>query len=121
MHKTITIVRDDPAIVQDDAAEARYTNWLITKPLIPEHGFLNPTHPILQTISARDLLCGPNSGVRWKTRKERIINFPASYVTQTSKAWHYFNFSHILPTKNISEITKERALLNFFHFKWLLY
>ncbi|KAH0465263.1 hypothetical protein IEQ34_005366 [Dendrobium chrysotoxum] len=159
---------DSTAVV----AEARYIDWVITKTLIPEHGFLNPTKTILQTISIRgwghfcedpfaaivnimheffangkdaidfkyfirgkwsmkfdeyfpfghapfdpqeifDLLCGPNSGAKWRTREERITNLSASYMSQTSKSWHYFISSRIIPSKNISEVTKGRALLNF--------
>ncbi|KAH0448884.1 hypothetical protein IEQ34_022684 [Dendrobium chrysotoxum] len=34
-------------------------------------------------------------------------------MTQTSKAWHYFTSAHILPSKNISEVSKDKAFLNF--------
>ncbi|KAH0453419.1 hypothetical protein IEQ34_017743 [Dendrobium chrysotoxum] len=56
---------------------------------------------------------GSTSVARWKTREEKIINFSASYMNQTSKAWYYFISAYILPSKNISEVTKDRALLNF--------
>ncbi|KAH0464074.1 hypothetical protein IEQ34_006860 [Dendrobium chrysotoxum] len=60
-----------------------------------------------------DLLYRPNSGVRWRTIEEKIVDFPASYLTQTSKAWHYFISTCMLPSKNISKVTTDRALLNY--------
>ncbi|KAH0463876.1 hypothetical protein IEQ34_006662 [Dendrobium chrysotoxum] len=35
------------------------------------------------------------------------------YLTQTSKAWHYFIFACILPSKNISEVIWYQAILNY--------
>ncbi|KAH0449056.1 hypothetical protein IEQ34_022856 [Dendrobium chrysotoxum] len=35
------------------AAMSRFTELIVSKSLIPEHGFLNPTQPIIQTIYAR--------------------------------------------------------------------
>ncbi|KAH0467866.1 hypothetical protein IEQ34_002899 [Dendrobium chrysotoxum] len=53
------------------------------------------------------------SGARWKTKEKKIITFPASYMTKTSKALYYFISARIPRSKNISEVTKDRALLNF--------
>ncbi|KAH0463176.1 hypothetical protein IEQ34_007758 [Dendrobium chrysotoxum] len=131
------------------AVESTFAELVVSRPLILEHGFLDPTPPILQTILDRgwahfydepyatvlqviesneyslfnhapfdsqetlDLLCGSNNGVWWKTREEKIINFPGSYLTQTSKVWHYFISARMLLSKNISEVTKDKALLNY--------
>lgn len=42
-----------------------------------------------------------------------MINFPTSGLTGNCKAWHHFIIAKLVPSSNISEVTKGRALLNY--------
>lgn len=42
-----------------------------------------------------------------------IVNLPASGLHSWSKAWHIFIFSRMLPSGRISDITQDRAILNY--------
>ncbi|KAH0465820.1 hypothetical protein IEQ34_005923 [Dendrobium chrysotoxum] len=52
-------------------------------------------------------------GANWKIRENKIINFPTTYLTQAFKAWHYFSSARLFPSRNISEVTHDRALLKY--------
>ncbi|PKU67230.1 hypothetical protein MA16_Dca018724 [Dendrobium catenatum] len=68
--------------------------------------------PINSDVLLR-VLCKPYNGTMWKKRKDKIIKFPTSYLTQLSKVWHYFISTHLLPSKKKGEVTKEQAMLNY--------
>lgn len=58
-----------------------------------------------------------SSRVHWKTSTTDVINFPSSGLAHKTKAWHYFISAKLLPSSNTSEVTKERAILNYAIFR----
>ena len=55
-----------------------------------------------------------NGQGEWKTNSEgHAVNFKAKYLTYVPNVLHNFLISCILPTTNVCEVTKERAILNY--------
>ena len=55
-----------------------------------------------------------NGQDEWKINSEgHAVNFKAKFLTYVPSVWHHFLISCILPTINVCEVTKERALLNY--------
>ena len=42
-----------------------------------------------------------------------VVNFKAKYLTYVPRECHHFMTSKFLPSTNVYEVTKERALLNY--------
>ena len=58
--------------------------------------------------------CLTNDQEKWKVNSEgQVVNFKANDLLYIPKVWHHFITSRILPTTNVCEVTKERAILNF--------
>ena len=58
--------------------------------------------------------CLTNDQNKWKVNSEgQVVNFKAKGLLYIPKVWHHFITSRILPTTNVCEVTKERAILNF--------
>ena len=54
-----------------------------------------------------------NQGVWRRKIEDEFNNFFASYLTIEARAWHHFISAKLLPSSNLSEVTKEQAILNF--------
>ena len=58
--------------------------------------------------------CLTNNQEKWKFNNEgQAMNFKAKGLLYIPKMWHHFITSRILPTTNVCEVTRERAILNF--------
>lgn len=52
-------------------------------------------------------------GTSWKRSGDDVINFSASGIFTKCKAWYHFVSAKLLPSGNLSEVTKEREILNY--------
>ncbi|XP_022845662.1 uncharacterized protein LOC111368573 isoform X1 [Olea europaea var. sylvestris] len=52
-------------------------------------------------------------GAEWKRSASDVTHFPSFGLIPNCKIWHHFTSSKLIPSSNTSEVTKERALLNF--------
>ena len=58
--------------------------------------------------------CLTNGQGQWKVNsKGQVVNLKAKDLTYVPKTWHHFITSRILPSTNVREVTKERAILNY--------
>ena len=54
-----------------------------------------------------------DNSMRCKTNsKNKVLNFPRTGPSPTSRIWHYFISSRLKPSSHISLVSKERAILN---------
>ena len=50
----------------------------------------------------------------WKLNNEgHAVHFKAKHLAYIPKVWHHFITSHLIPTKNMCEVTTKHALLNY--------
>ena len=52
-----------------------------------------------------------SSGTRWNMVREGPAHFPSKDLHPHMKVWHHFICARLVPTKHLSEVTKERAAL----------
>ncbi|WP_353055295.1 hypothetical protein, partial [Escherichia coli] len=52
-------------------------------------------------------------GSRWKKNRDKVVNFPRNVLLERSWAWHYFISAKLLPSTHVSDVSKERAILNY--------
>lgn len=53
------------------------------------------------------------AGTEWNRNANAVPNFPASWLTANCKMWHQFITAKLIPSSNISEMTRDRATLNY--------
>ena len=55
-----------------------------------------------------------NDQVKWKFNLEgQVVNFKAKGLFYIPRVWHHFITPRILPSETVSEVTKERTILNY--------
>ena len=55
-----------------------------------------------------------NDQEQWKINSEgQVVNFKAKGLLYIPKVWHHYITSKILPTTNICEVIRERAIVNY--------
>ena len=58
--------------------------------------------------------CLTNGQGEWKINSEgQVVNFKAKHLIYVPKVWKHFITSRHLPSTNLCEVTKERAILNY--------
>ena len=67
-------------------------------------------HPNVKQVIGR--LTNDQGLWRWKSEFE-VTNFLASFLITEARAWHHFISAKVLPSSNLSEVTKERVVLSY--------
>lgn len=62
------------------------------------------------------IACLTSGSTRWtlsRKDKKTVISFPVRNLTHQNKMWHYFIIARLKPSLNTTNVTKDRAILNY--------